>query len=67
MGRLSRLLDVLGSRRPVFVPLADIRLENSILRNSIQTRDLAFYRHALDRVQIGDRMAFCWFPGALRS
>jgi len=49
------------------VPLADIRLENSILRNSIQTRDLAFYRHALDRVQIGDRVAFCWFPGALRS
>lgn len=41
---------------------ADVRLENSILRNSIQTRDLEFYRHALANVQIGDRVAFCWFP-----
>jgi nanoRNase/pAp phosphatase (c-di-AMP/oligoRNAs hydrolase) len=41
---------------------ADIRLENSILRNSIQTKDLAFYRHALDNVQITDGVAFCWFP-----
>ena len=43
--------------------VADIRLENSILRNSIQTRDLAFYRHALENVQISERVAFCWFPG----
>jgi len=41
---------------------ADVRLENSILRNSIQTRDLAFYRHALANVQVRDRVAFCWFP-----
>jgi len=41
---------------------ADIRLENSILRNSIQTKDLAFYRHALENVQISDHVAFCWFP-----
>ncbi len=41
---------------------ADIRLENSILRNSIQTKDLAFYRHALENVEIADRVAFCWFP-----
>jgi len=41
---------------------ADVRLENSILRNSIQTRDLDFYRHALANVRIGDRVAFCWFP-----
>jgi nanoRNase/pAp phosphatase (c-di-AMP/oligoRNAs hydrolase) len=41
---------------------ADIRLENSILRNSIQTKDLAFYRHALENVEIRDRVAFCWFP-----
>jgi len=41
---------------------ADIRLENSILRNSIQTKDLAFYRHALENVQISDGVAFCWFP-----
>jgi nanoRNase/pAp phosphatase (c-di-AMP/oligoRNAs hydrolase) len=42
--------------------IADIRLENSILRNSIQTKDLAFYRHALENVQIDDHVAFCWFP-----
>lgn len=41
---------------------ADIRLENSILRNSIQTKDLAFYRHALENVQIANGVAFCWFP-----
>jgi nanoRNase/pAp phosphatase (c-di-AMP/oligoRNAs hydrolase) len=41
---------------------ADMRLENSILRNSIQTKDLAFYRHALANVQISDHVAFCWFP-----
>jgi len=41
---------------------ADIRLENSILRNSIQTKDLAFYRHALENVQISDHICFCWFP-----
>jgi nanoRNase/pAp phosphatase (c-di-AMP/oligoRNAs hydrolase) len=41
---------------------ADMRLENSILRNSIQTKDLAFYRHALANVQISDKVAFCWFP-----
>jgi nanoRNase/pAp phosphatase (c-di-AMP/oligoRNAs hydrolase) len=41
---------------------ADVRLENSILRNSIQTKDLAFYRHALENVQIADCVAFCWFP-----
>ena len=39
-----------------------MRLENSILRNSIQTKDLAFYRHALANVQISDAVAFCWFP-----
>jgi nanoRNase/pAp phosphatase (c-di-AMP/oligoRNAs hydrolase) len=41
---------------------ADIALENSILRNSIQTKDLAFYRHALANVEIRDAVAFCWFP-----
>jgi hypothetical protein len=43
-------------------PRANVRLENSILRNSIQTKDLAFYRHALTNVEIRDRIAFCWFP-----
>ena len=42
---------------------ADIILENSILRNSIQTKDLEFYRHALANVEIRDAVAFCWFPG----
>ena len=41
---------------------ADVRLENSILRNSIQTKDLAFYRHALENVDISERVAFCYFP-----
>ena len=41
---------------------ADIALENSILRNSIQTKDLEFYRHALANVEIRDSVAFCWFP-----
>jgi nanoRNase/pAp phosphatase (c-di-AMP/oligoRNAs hydrolase) len=41
---------------------ANIGLENSILRNSIQTKDLSFYRHALQNVQINDAWAFCWFP-----
>jgi nanoRNase/pAp phosphatase (c-di-AMP/oligoRNAs hydrolase) len=41
---------------------ADVRLENSILRNSIQTKDLAFYRHALTNVDIRDGVAFCYFP-----
>jgi nanoRNase/pAp phosphatase (c-di-AMP/oligoRNAs hydrolase) len=42
--------------------LADMRLENSILRNTIQTKDLAFYRQALANVEIRDAIAFCWFP-----
>lgn len=41
---------------------ADIRLESSILRNSLQAKDLAYYRHALENVQITDGVAFCWFP-----
>jgi nanoRNase/pAp phosphatase (c-di-AMP/oligoRNAs hydrolase) len=43
--------------------MADMRLENSILRNSIQTKDLEFYRHALSNVDVHDHVAFCWFPG----
>jgi nanoRNase/pAp phosphatase (c-di-AMP/oligoRNAs hydrolase) len=41
---------------------ADVTLENSILRNSIQTKDLQFYRHALANVEVRDAVAFCWFP-----
>jgi nanoRNase/pAp phosphatase (c-di-AMP/oligoRNAs hydrolase) len=42
--------------------LSDIRLQNSILRNYIQTKDLHFYRHAIDNVRIADEIAFCYFP-----
>lgn len=42
--------------------LADTRLKNSILRNYIQTKDLEFYRYAMDHVQIADKTAFCYFP-----
>jgi len=42
-------------------PLSDLRLQNSILRNYIQTRDLSFYRYAIDHVEINDRAAFCFF------
>lgn len=41
---------------------SDIRLVNSILRNTIQEKDLTFYREAIDRVCIRDRLAFCYFP-----
>ncbi|MCB1175775.1 MAG: DHH family phosphoesterase [Leptospiraceae bacterium] len=41
---------------------ANISLVNSILRNQVQTRDLAFYRHAIDSIQITNRFAFCYFP-----
>jgi nanoRNase/pAp phosphatase (c-di-AMP/oligoRNAs hydrolase) len=41
---------------------SDIRLVNSILRNTIQKKDLSFYREAIDRVRIRDRLAFCYFP-----
>ena len=41
---------------------ADIRLVNSILRSTIQKKDLSFYREAIDRVKIKDRLAFCYFP-----
>lgn len=42
-------------------PLADVGLLNSILRNYIQTKDLDFYRYALEHVRIEDGLAFCYF------
>ena len=42
--------------------LADMPLVNSILINYIQTKDLAFYKTALDRVRIKETLAFCYFP-----
>lgn len=41
--------------------VSDIRLQNSILRNYIQTKDLSFYRHAIDNVILSDGIAFCYF------
>lgn len=45
-------------------PIADVPLQNKILRNYIQTQDLSFFRHALEHVLINkeERMAFCYFP-----
>ena len=41
--------------------IADLRMQNSILRNYIQKRDLKFYRYALDNVKIADEIALCYF------
>lgn len=41
--------------------IADLRLQNSILRNYIQTRDLEFYRYALNNVKIKKEIALCYF------
>jgi len=41
--------------------ISDIRLQNSILRNFIQTKDLSFYRHVIDNVKIGGGIAWCYF------
>lgn len=42
--------------------ISDIRLQNSILRNYIQTKDLHFYRYAIDNIKVQDEIAFCYFP-----
>ncbi|MBD3241990.1 MAG: recombinase RecJ, partial [Chitinivibrionales bacterium] len=41
---------------------ADTGLVKSVLGNSIQQRDLAYYRSALDNVLIHDQFAFCYLP-----
>lgn len=41
---------------------ADMQLVNSILRNQVQTRDLAFFKVALERVRIHETLAYCYFP-----
>jgi nanoRNase/pAp phosphatase (c-di-AMP/oligoRNAs hydrolase) len=43
-------------------PIADIPLQNSLLRNYIQTKDLDFYRFAINKVAIKKGVAFCYFP-----
>lgn len=42
--------------------ISDIRLQNSILRNYIQSKDLSFYRYAIDNIKIENGIAFCYFP-----
>ena len=41
--------------------ISDIRLKNSILRNYIQTKDLKFYKILLDKLQIKNGTAYCYF------
>ena len=37
--------------------ISDIRLQNSILRNFIQTKDLSFYKFAIDNTVIEDEIS----------
>ncbi len=41
--------------------VSDIRLQNTILRNYIQTKDLNFYKYAIENVKIEKEVAFCYF------
>ena len=42
--------------------VADVALNNAILRNYIQTKDLDFFRFAWINLRIEDSLAFCHFP-----
>ncbi len=42
--------------------ICDTAFVNALLRNNIQQKDLAFYRQALERVEIESSIAYCWFP-----
>ncbi len=39
---------------------ADVGLVTSVIQNSVQARDLTYYRAALDSIVINDRFAFCY-------
>ena len=41
--------------------LCDTAFVNALLRNNIQRKDLAFYRRALEKVEIEEGLAFCYF------
>lgn len=41
---------------------SDVRLQNAILRNYIQTRDLEFYRYVIDHLIITRRVGYCFLP-----
>lgn len=40
---------------------ANITLVNTILRNYIQVKDLQFYKEAIEKIEIIDETAFCYF------
>ncbi|MFC1736514.1 bifunctional oligoribonuclease/PAP phosphatase NrnA [Candidatus Hydrogenedentota bacterium] len=42
--------------------LADVHLQNSILRNYIQARDLHFFQVAIDNLKRKDSIGFCYLP-----
>jgi len=41
--------------------ISDVRLQNTVLRNYIQTKDLEFYRHVIENVTINSGIAYCFF------
>ncbi len=40
---------------------ADVPMVNSLLRNKIQQKELAFYRYVIEHVRVRNRFAFCYF------
>lgn len=42
--------------------IADISLVNSILRNYVQVKDMAFFRGALDSIEVFGKAGYCYFP-----
>jgi len=41
---------------------SDVRLQNTILRNYIQTKDLQFYKYLIEHMEVNERAAYCFFP-----
>jgi nanoRNase/pAp phosphatase (c-di-AMP/oligoRNAs hydrolase) len=41
--------------------ISDVRLQNTVLRNYIQTKDLKFYHHVIENMTIIDNIAYCFF------
>ncbi|MCP4130150.1 MAG: recombinase RecJ [bacterium] len=42
-------------------PLMDMTAHNSLLRNFIQTKDLEFYKYAIEHTRIQEEISFCYF------
>jgi nanoRNase/pAp phosphatase (c-di-AMP/oligoRNAs hydrolase) len=47
---------------PQLYRAGDTSFVNALLRNTIQQKDLGFYREALNRVRIEEGIAYCYFP-----